>query len=113
MIARWKRPFASGDAVRLWTASPAGRLPGDGDARRVAAESGDVLVDPLHGGDLVEQPIVAGRVIRRLFGRLRMREESEDAHAIVEVDDDESLRREPFAIVDRDRFRSLRCSPPP
>ena len=111
MIARWKRPFASGDAVRLWTACPPADCPAM--VMRVGSppNAGDVLVDPLHGGDLVEQSIVAGRVIRRFLGQLRMREEPEDADAVVEVDDDESLRREPFAVVDRDHSGAFGVRP--
>ncbi len=62
-MARWKRPAASGEAMRLQMSERAGGLAGDGDLVRVAAEAGDVFLHPGEGGELVELTVVAGAVV--------------------------------------------------
>src|SRR6185437_4003716 len=74
-------------------------FPGDRDLRRIATEGRDVVVNPLQCGDLIEQPVVAGRMMRGLGGQLRMREEPEDSQAIVRGDHDHASTRHVLAVI--------------
>ena len=79
-------------------AAAAGALAEQHHVVRVAAELGDVGLDPLEGLDLVQGAPVAGRVLRVLRGELGMGEEAERAHAVVEGDEDDVLRRPLLAV---------------
>ena len=81
----------------------AGRLPGDRHAGRVAAERRDVVVHPSQRGNLIEQPVVARRVVARLLVEIRVREKPEHADPVIEGDDDQALRGQSLAVVGRDR----------
>src|SRR6185437_13906898 len=74
-------------------------FPGDRDLRRIATEGRDVVVNPLQCGDLIEQPVVAGRMMRGLGGQLRMREEAEDSQAVVRGDYDHAPARHVLAVI--------------
>src|SRR6185437_8542055 len=74
-------------------------FPADRDLRRTATEGRDVLVNPLQCGDLIEQPVVAGRMMRGLGGQLRMREEPEDSQAVVRGDYDHAPARHVLAVI--------------
>src|SRR5690606_18165041 len=71
----------------------------DRHAFRVAAESGDVPLHPLERRVLVEQRVVAGRLVRALLGQLRMREQTEDAEPIVQGHRDDALLRHAGAVI--------------
>ena len=76
----------------------AGRLARDGHVARVAAEPGDVALDPAQRRLLVHQPVVAGRAARP-GGQRRVREEAERAEPVVDRDDHRAVRRELGAVV--------------
>ena len=78
-------PGVAGDEVREH-GQAAGRLTGDGDVARVAAELVDVALHPPQRGLLVHQPVVAGRAAgsRRQRG---MGQEPERAEPVVDGDD--------------------------
>jgi hypothetical protein len=57
----------------------------------VAAEGRDVPLHPLEGGDLVQQTVVAGGVVRGLIRQFGMDEEAEDVGAVVDGDRDHAL----------------------
>ena len=78
-IARANSPFASGERIRSATEIAPADWPKIVTCCRVAAEGRDVVLHPLQRRDLIEQPVVAGRVMRRFLRQLRMREEAEDA----------------------------------
>jgi hypothetical protein len=59
----------------------AGRLAADRHASGVAAEGGDVLLDPAQRRLVVHQPVVAGRALS--CGQLRVPQEAEGAEAVV------------------------------
>ncbi len=77
----------------------AGRLAEDGDRLRIAAESRDILLHPLQGGDLIEQAEIGGSGVIGFPGQFRMREETEHAQAIVDGHHDDTLPGQLFAIV--------------
>ena len=79
-------------------AAAAGALAEQHHVVRVAAELGDVGLHPLQGLDLVQGAPVAGRVLRVLRGELGMGEEAERAHAVVEGNEDDVLRRPLLAV---------------
>ena len=64
---------------------PARRLPGDRDGLRIAAERGDILLDPLQGGDLIQKPTVARDAVTRLLGQLGMHVEAKQTQAVIDV----------------------------
>ena len=65
---------------------------------RIAAELGDVFLDPFQDLDLVQGAPVAGGVLRILGRDLRMGEEAERAHAVVESHQDDILRAPVLAV---------------
>ena len=93
MTALSKRPFVSGEADRNFVLRPEQH-----HVVRVAAELGDVGLHPLQGLDLVQGAPVAGGMLRILGRDLRMGEEAERAHAVVERDQDHVLGRELLAV---------------
>ena len=76
----------------------AGRLAGDRDVVRVAAELRDVALHPAQRRLLVHQAVVAGRAAGPR-GERRVREEAERAEPVVDRDDDDAVRRELGAVV--------------
>src|SRR5262249_10225167 len=76
----------------------AGRFTEDRDVPRIAPELGDVLLYPLERGDLVQQPIVARRSVRRFLGQLWMREEAKGAEAIVDRHQHDTLHGKRSAV---------------
>ena len=87
-----------------------GRLAGDRHVVRVAAEPGDVALDPAQRRLLVHQPVVAGRAARPR-GERWMREEAERAEAVVDRDDDRCRR--PRAWCRRSCGCASSVKPPP
>ena len=79
-----------GLADGLDTAS-ASALAEDHDVVRVAAELGDILLDPLQGLDLVEDTVVAGHTVRAFGGELRVGQEAEHTEAVVDGHEDDVL----------------------
>ena len=79
-------------------AAAAGALAEQHHVVRVAAELGDVGLHPFQGLDLVQGAPVAGRMLRVLRGELGMGEEAERAHAVVEGNEDDVLRRPLLAV---------------
>ncbi len=79
----------------------AGGLAEDGHVGRVAAELFDVLLYPLEGGDNVHQRVVARSAMRRFGGEFRMRQESEQAQAILDGHHDDAVAGEALAIEGR------------
>ena len=77
----------------------AGRLAGDGDVVRVAAERRDVLLDPLQRGDGVHHPVVAGAAVAGFLRQLGMREEPERTEPVIHRDDDGPFDREVLAVI--------------
>src|SRR5262249_34972461 len=71
------------------------RLACDGHLGRVSAEGVNVALDPLQGGDDIEQA-----VIPRAWTEGRGRQKSESADSIVQRDDDDSLLRQVSTFVD-------------
>src|SRR6185436_10960009 len=71
----------------------------DRDVARITAEARDIALDPLQRRDLIEESVVAGRVLRRFGSQLGMREKAERADAIRQRDVDDALLRELFAVV--------------
>ena len=67
----------------------------------IAAEGRDVPLHPLQAGDQVQEAVVAGSLVRRFRAQLRMREEAERPHAVVDADEHDTLAREVLAVVDR------------
>ena len=93
---------------------PPGRLPGDGDLARVAAERGDVVAHPAQRGLLIGQAVVA--LARR--AQRRVREEPGGPEPVVDRDDDDvALGHQPARVVRcrrcrwRTRRRGSRPSP--
>src|ERR1051325_6100590 len=68
---------------------------------RVAAEGRDVAPYPEERRALVEQRVVARRVMGRLLRQLRVRHEAEDAEAVVDREGDDSLRSHRSAVLSR------------
>jgi len=81
-----------------------GGLTDDRDVGGVAAELGDVALDPLESGDLVEEcEIIYWCCGGRFFLERGMGEETESAETIVDGDDYDSFCRERRAVVDVER----------
>jgi hypothetical protein len=59
-MARLKRPFASGDAVKTLTLI-------EGYGVGVAAERCDIALDPLQSRNLIQNAVIAGRFVRRFL----------------------------------------------
>ena len=72
-------------------AAGTGALAQDRDVIRVSAERGDVGMDPLECGDLVQKTIIAGNVVRALLRQEWMDQEPEDPEPIVDSDQDDAL----------------------
>ena len=62
----------------------AGALAEDHHVVRIAAELGDVLLDPLQALDHVQDTVVAGHAVRAFGRQLGMGQEAEDAEAVVD-----------------------------
>ena len=60
----------------------------DGDVGRISAESPDVVFYPLEGSDLVHETIVTALAL--FGGQFRVGQESEDAQAVVDGDEDDA-----------------------
>ena len=73
----------------------------DRDLVGIAAESGDVALDPLQRGDKVEKAVGAGRVMLGFGGELGMGEEAQRIEPMVHGHDDNAARRETRAVVAR------------
>ena len=72
-------------------AQPTRRLAEDRHVVRVAAEPRDVALHPPQRRLLVHEAVVARGLIRGLGGQRRVREEAEEAEAVVDRDDDRAL----------------------
>ena len=68
-----------------------GRFAEDGHALGIAAEGGNVFLDPLETGDHVEQTVVARYVVLSLGAQLRVHEESHLPHAVGNAYQDHAL----------------------
>ena len=77
------------------------RLAGDGHAPGVSAEGRDVLLHPAQRRGLIEQPVVARCVVRRLLRQFRVGEEAEDAEAVVNGDGHDAAAGHALAVVAR------------
>src|SRR5262249_29640470 len=77
----------------------AGRFAEDGDVVRIASERGDVVLDPLQREILIEVAVVAGGMLWRFGGQFRYGEQTEDAQAIVEGNQDQAVASEGVTIV--------------
>src|SRR5690348_13491234 len=75
------------------------RFARDGDALRVAAERRDILLYPAERCHLVEETVVARCVMARFLRQIRMREETEDAQAIVDGNRHDAFATRALAIV--------------
>ena len=82
--------FRERRSYEILDAGTSGTLTHYGDARRVAAELCDVLAHPLQGLDLVGQTIVARHVVFALGRECFVRQEAEDAKAVVDGDEDDT-----------------------
>ena len=100
-IAPAIRPFESGEAISALTEIDPADSPAIGDALRIAAECRDVLLHPLEGGLLVEQPVVAGGVVRRFLRQFGMDEEAEDVGPVVDGHRDHAFAGHVLAVVAR------------
>ena len=67
---------------------PPAEVPNRNTRLGVAAERGDVSVEPVQHGDLVEARVVAGDLLGALGRERRMRQEAEDAEPDVEAHED-------------------------
>ena len=105
-IARANSPLASGEARSALTAIEPADSPAIVTARAIAAEDGDVALDPLQRGDEIEQAVVAGGADFGFLREFGMREKAERVEAMVERDDDDALRGEAAAVVARLRSRA-------
>ncbi len=104
--ARWNSPWATGDMVRNSPRPRAGRLPGDRDPARVAAEAGDVAPHPLQRRHAVEQPVVAGGVVLGLLAQLRRGDVTEGPQAVVEGHHHDAATGQALAVEARVRARA-------
>ena len=86
----------------------AGRLAEDRDAPRVTAEGRDVLLHPLQDRDVIEDRVVARRVLGRFGRQLRMRKKPERAEPVVRRHDDDAFSGEGGAVVGRRRAGAAR-----
>src|SRR5439155_24396263 len=65
----------------------------------IAAESGDILLNPLQAGNHVENAVVAGYMVRSLGAELGMRQKTEGAQSIRNRNDDHAFLSQPFAVI--------------
>ncbi len=72
---------------------------GDRDLVGIAAESGNVALDPLQRGDKVEKAVGAGRMMLGFGGELGMREKAQRIEPMVDGDDDDAARGETRAVI--------------
>ena len=107
-IARANRPLASGEAISALTAIEPADSPAIVTARGIAAEDGDVALDPLQRGDEIEQAVIAGGADAGFLREFGMREKAERVEAMVERDHDDAARGELRAVVARLRSRADR-----
>src|SRR5207302_4492150 len=68
-----------------------------------AAESPNVLLHPFEGGHLVEQAVVARRMVRRFLYELGVNKETENVGAVIDGDGDHAVSRHILAVVTRFR----------
>ena len=71
----------------------------DHDVARVPAERRDVALHPLQCRHLIEQAVIAGRVMRRARGQLGVGEEAENAEPIIHRHDDDPASCKRGAVV--------------
>src|SRR5437016_330735 len=76
-----------------------GRMAKDHHPVGVPPEVGDVTLYPSERGDLVENRVIARRVMLRLRCQFRMSQEAEDAHPIIKVDEYDALLGEICAVI--------------
>ena len=76
----------------------AGALAEDHHVIGIAAELGDILLDPLQALDHVQDTVVTGNAVRALGGKLRMSEEAEDAETVVDGHEDDAVRGELLTV---------------
>ena len=69
----------------------AGRVAGDSDVAGVAAEGGDVRLYPFQRGELVQQRIVARRVVRAFFPQRVETQEAPNAQPVLHLDQDDAF----------------------
>src|SRR5690348_3505307 len=86
---------------------PPGRLAANRDVAGIAAESGDIALDPFERGDLVHDGIVGERAGRLLGCQSGVREEAEPSEAVVETDECDTLPRELAAVIHRWRAAAI------
>src|SRR5205814_2285872 len=79
----------------------AGGFARDRDLAGIATEGPDVPPHPAQCGDQVEHAVIAGGVVRRFRGELRMGEEAEGVEAVIDRDDDDAPGGEIGAVVAR------------
>ena len=77
----------------------AGRLAEDRHLAGVAAERGDVVLHPFQRGDVIEDGVVARRMLRRFSGQFGVGQEPERAQPVVRGHDDDTLACERGAVV--------------
>src|SRR5665213_286209 len=66
---------------------------------RIASEAGDIVLNPLKCGDLVEERVVSRGMMLRFACQFRMRQKAEDIHTIVEVHKYHALLGEVSAVI--------------
>ena len=74
---------------------------GDRDLVGIAAESGNVALDPFERGDKVEKAVGARRAMVRFGGEFGMGEEAQRIEPMVKRDDDDASCRKTRAVVAR------------
>jgi len=72
---------------------PPSRVACQGDSGAVPAELDDVPLDPLQGELLVEEPVVAGKVL------VTGAEEAEDSETVLDGDDDDATGHDPLRTL--------------
>ena len=77
----------------------AGGMSENHDVTRVATELRNVALDPLQRGDLVEQRVIARRMVLGLFRQLGVCHEAEHVHPVIQTDEDDALLREVRTVV--------------
>ena len=83
-----EEPLCQGRGTEHTTADGSSTLAEDGDLRGVAAKVGNVALHPFEGEDLVEQTVVAGVAVFRLFRQLRMGHEAQGTRTVLNAHDD-------------------------
>ena len=78
-----------------------GALAHDGQVVRIAAESRDVVVNPLDRRQLVINALVSGAAVAILFGQGRMGEEAQQAEAVIDGHEDDAALCPGFPIESR------------